>query len=150
MIIGRAEKSDLPEILELQYAAYRSEAKIYEDDHIPPLIQTIEQLESEHAECVFFKSMIDYTIVGSVRVSVRDRICTIGKLIVKPEYQNRGIGKQLMRTVEESFPNLNRIELFTGHKSVRNLQFYKNLGYKPFKEEKINEHLTFIYLYKQI
>jgi len=39
--ITRANKADFPEILRLQYAAYQSEAEIYDDYTIQPLTQTL-------------------------------------------------------------------------------------------------------------
>jgi len=150
MTIARAEKSDLPEILDLQYAAYQSEAAIYDDYEIQPLKQTLEELAKEQEDWVIFKASLDGRIIGSVRVLLEDRQGTIGKLIVHPEFQNRGVGKQLMKSVEESFPDLRRIELFTGHKSERNIQFYRKLGYEIFKEEKINDHLSLVFFRKEI
>lgn len=47
MMISKVEKADLKEILELQYRAYRSEAEIYNDYTIQPLVQTMDELELE-------------------------------------------------------------------------------------------------------
>ena len=46
--ILRAEKNDLPKILELQKIAYLSEAEIHNDYSIQPLNQSIEELEREY------------------------------------------------------------------------------------------------------
>jgi len=69
-------------------------------------------------------------------------------LIVHPEYQNKGIGKKLMAAVEKCFKRV-RYELFTGHQSEKNLALYEKLGYKRFREEKINDGLRFVYLEKK-
>jgi hypothetical protein len=45
MIIGKANKDDLREILALQKLAYKSEAELYDDHSIPPLTQSIEGIE---------------------------------------------------------------------------------------------------------
>ncbi|OXS59813.1 hypothetical protein B1A99_09735 [Cohnella sp. CIP 111063] len=150
MSIARADREDLPEILELQYAAYQSEAAIYDDYNIQPLTQTLEDLEREAEDWIVFKAVEDRKIAGSVRVLVADGQCTIGKLIVHPDYQNRGIGKRLMKAVEDAFPHVRAIELFTGHKSERNIRFYGKLGYEKFKEVQVNEHLSLVYFRKEI
>ena len=41
----RADIQDLPKILELQYLAYQSEAALFGDPNIPPLTETLEELE---------------------------------------------------------------------------------------------------------
>ncbi|NMA34147.1 MAG: GNAT family N-acetyltransferase, partial [Clostridiaceae bacterium] len=87
-------------------------------------------------------------IVGSVRAYAADGICYIGKLIVHPDYQNKGIGTALMKYVEDHFKGCERYELFTGHKSEKNLYLYQKLGYGIFRKEKATENLEFVYLEK--
>ena len=41
-MIKKAQKEDLEEILKLQYLAYQSEAKLFGNMEIPPLMQTLE------------------------------------------------------------------------------------------------------------
>ena len=72
----------------------------------------------------------------------------IGRLIVHPDFQNQGIGTKLIHKIEAIFQDAKRYELFTGHKSKRNLYLYQKLGYKKFKTEKINENLKLVYLEK--
>ena len=72
----------------------------------------------------------------------------IGRLIVKPEYQNKGIGTKLMQAIEQRFKFANRYELFTGHKRNRNLHLYQKLGYYEFKTVPVNESLTMVFLEK--
>ena len=128
MIIAKADKSDLKEILDLQYRAYRSEAELYNDFAIQPLKQTIAQLEQEFEESTILKALINDTIVGSVRARTdENQICHIGKLIVHPEFQNRGIGTKLMGIIEDLFKHASRYELFTGHKSEKNLLFVQEI-----------------------
>ena len=47
MIIKQALKEDLREILTLQKLAYQSEAEIYNDYSIPPLIQTLDKIKED-------------------------------------------------------------------------------------------------------
>jgi len=41
-----------------------------------------------------------------------------------------------------------RFELFTGHKSLKNLHLYSKLGYNEFSKRVINNNMTMIYLEK--
>jgi GNAT superfamily N-acetyltransferase len=88
-------------------------------------------------------------IVGSVRAFEKDGSCYIGRLIVHPGYQNKGIGKKLMKAIEKCFEGV-RFELFTGHLDEKNLTFYEKLSYKKFREEKINDDLRFVYFEKKV
>ena len=140
---------DLEEILALQKLAYLSEAEIYNDFSIPPLLQTIEDIKSEYAYKTFLKAVDSGKIIGSVRANLQDGTCYIGKLIVHPDFQNRGIGTALMNSIENCFKGCKRYDLFTGKKSVKNIYLYNKLGYMIFKEKrKISEKLTLVSLEK--
>jgi ribosomal protein S18 acetylase RimI-like enzyme len=137
MIIQQANIEDAAEILKLQKLAYQSEAKLYNDYSIPPLIQSLAELEAEFDRQYFFKvSLGDRKIIGSVRAFIRQGTCFIGRLIVHPDFQNQGIGTSLMHEIERCFGHPRRFELFTGHLSVHNLHLYRKLGYREFKRER--------------
>jgi GNAT superfamily N-acetyltransferase len=150
MMIERAFTDDAEEILSLQKLAYQSEAEIYNDFTIPPLTQTLEGIKKDFESQFFLKAIIDEKIIGSVRAFVKEGTCYVGRLIVHPDFQNRGIGTQLMNRVEKTFKETKRFEIFTGHKSERNLYLYQKLGYQPFKSVKANEKLTIVYLEKRL
>ncbi|KFK92217.1 hypothetical protein, partial [Serratia sp. Ag1] len=82
--IERASVSDSEEILLLQKIAYRSEAEIYTDFSIEPLVQTLEQLQKQFEGHIILKAVVDDRIVGSVRANDQNETCIIGKLIVDP------------------------------------------------------------------
>nr|MDO8080055.1 GNAT family N-acetyltransferase [Candidatus Freyarchaeota archaeon] len=148
MKIERAVIEDMPEILELQKLAYQSEAEIYNDFTIAPLTQTLEEIKNDFANQLFLKAVTNDKIVGSVRAYKKGDSCFIGRLIVHPDFQNQGIGTKLMNEMETIFEGCKRFELFTGHRSKRNLYLYQKLGYKKFKTEKISENLKLVYLEK--
>ena len=149
--ITKASFEDLKTILVLQKQAFLSEADIYNDfDISPPLLQTLEELTKEFSESIILKAVLGDFIVGSVRGFQVDETVFIKRLIVNPNYQNQGIGTKLMKSIEDSFKNNKRYELFTGHKSKRNLHLYQKIGYKEFKRIPIHENLTMIYLEKYV
>ena len=150
MVIERATISDAEGILALQKLAYRSEAEIYNDFNIPPMVQTLESIEKDFENQVFLKALIDGRIMGSVRAYSKEGICYIGRLIVHPDFQNQGIGTNLMNKIEKIFGTCQRFELFTGDKSERNLYLYQKLGYKLFKTANITDQTTIVYLEKKV
>ena len=147
--VSLASSESAKEILDLQKLAYQSEARLYKNWNIPPLMQTLEEIEKEFLDHIFYKAVISENIIGSVRAMVQDNTCFIGKLIVHPKLQGKGIGTTLMDTIERDFKDVKRYELFTGTKSLENIHLYKRLGYKPFKEEKINDCLSLLYFEKE-
>lgn len=148
MKIERAGVENAGEILELQKLAYRDEAKIYNDYTIPPLLQTPGEMQADFLTKVVLKAQDGGRILGSVRACLDHDTCLIARLVVHPDYQNRGIGTGLMTEIERCFDKAGRFELFTGHRSERNLHLYRKLGYRIFRSEKISENLTLVYLEK--
>jgi ribosomal protein S18 acetylase RimI-like enzyme len=149
LIITKAEKEDLPIILDIQRKVFLEVAKAFHLKSMPQIEETLENLTDEFNNYIFLKALIANTIVGSVRAYSRNRICHINKLIVLPEYQNQGIGKALMNDIENRFKNIvNRYELFTGSRDQRNQHLYNQLGYKSIKTEKHNDEISFVYMGK--
>ena len=148
MKISIAKKKDLKAILELQKACYIEEAELYDDFSIPPLTQTIESIELDYKKEKILKVESDGKIIGSVRGFLESNTCKIGRLIVDKKFRNQGLGKQLMNQIESEFDNVNRFELFTGHKSIRNLSLYNKLGYSEFRKQRINKNLELVFLEK--
>ena len=148
ILIKKAEKKDLRQILELQYLAYQSEAKLLNNFSIPPLKQTLEEIEQEYKSgFVFFKGIDEKnSIIGSVRAYIDNGVAYIGKLIVHPKKQGKGIGAKLLLEIEQEC-QVERYELFTSDKSIRNIRLYERLGYIKFKEQKA-DGFAFVYLEK--
>ena len=148
MTIELATAEDAAEILALQKLAYLSEAAICGDFRIQPLTQTLEDLLREFGTHTVFKAVQEGRIIGSVRTLLRQETCCVGKLIVHPELQNRGLGTALIRHLEEYHNQAACFELFTGDKSLRNLYLYAKHGYREFKREQVNDHLWLVYMKK--
>jgi ribosomal protein S18 acetylase RimI-like enzyme len=170
--ITHASPDDAPAILELQKLAYESEAKLYDEWNIPPLTQTLDELINDFTTKICLKAQVEGKIVGSVRGFQVGDTCYIERLIVHPNFQGQGIGTALMVQIESCFDSFSaqadaprterlllrqrlrqrqrvrRFELFTGHKSNRNIRLYERLGYQIFKHEKITETLSFAFMEK--
>ncbi|MFD2923773.1 GNAT family N-acetyltransferase [Halobacillus naozhouensis] len=146
--ILEARPEDASEILRIQKKAYRSEAELYNDYDIQPLKQTLSSVEQDFESHFILKYLLDGKIVGSVRAIEENGTCLIGKLMVDPEFQGRGIGKELMHEIEGLYSNV-RFELFTGNKSTKNITFYETLGYTGYKTEQLpREDTVFLFMEK--
>jgi GNAT superfamily N-acetyltransferase len=146
--ISRANPDNVDEILFLQKLAYRPEAELYSDLSIAPLVQDRLAVLQELESGTILKAVFEKHIIGSVRAILKADTCFIGKLIVDPAHQDKGLGKELMKNTEEIHRQANRYELFTGHKSLKNLALYQKLGYSIFKSQPVTDQLTLIFMEK--
>ena len=148
ILIKKAQKEDLGKILELQYLAYQSEAKLFGNMDIPPLKQTIEEVYAEFQKGTILKAVDDgEVIIGSVRAYQENGTVYIGKLMVHPKMQGKGIGTKLLLEIENEYPD-QRYELFTSTKSISNIRLYQRLGYKIFGSKAISNELQFVFMEK--
>ena len=147
--VVQASLEDAAEILELQKVAYQSEAMLNDDRTIPPLTQTLLEIESEFVAKFFLKAVYADRIIGSVRASLDCGTCLVGRLIVHPDYQGKGIGTSLMRRIEAVFSHAERFELFTGTKSIHNIRFYQRLGYRGYRVEDLSPKVRLVFMDKR-
>lgn len=152
--VERAGPDDAGEILTLQRAAYLTEAQLYGDPFLPPLVESLEQLQRLLAgDAVLLKAVIGPRdrLVGAVRAQFSDQMCLIGRLAVAPDLQGAGVGTRLMEVVEaEVAGRACALMLFTGHLSVGNLRMYRRLGYAETHRERVAAHLTMVHMRKDL
>jgi ribosomal protein S18 acetylase RimI-like enzyme len=74
--------------------------------------------------------------VGTVRATARgDGTVDVGRLAVVADALRRGVGRSLMRAVEDRFPEARRFELFTGAEATVPLALYRSMGYRVIRTE---------------
>jgi ribosomal protein S18 acetylase RimI-like enzyme len=144
-----ASVSDAAELLAVQKLAFRGQAELYHDFTLPPLVQTLDELIADFDKHVVLKASHNGAIVGSVRGQQEGDTCHLSRLVVHPGYQNQGIGKMLMQAIEKRFSNAARYELFTGHKSEKNLALYRSLGYHEFSRRRQSDAVTLVCMEKR-
>ena len=138
------------ELLTLRRAAFVSEAQLYNDPHIPPLTQTLEELRADLAAdgVVTLGARAGHRLVGSIRVLLEDKRATLGRLAVAPDLQGQGIGTQLLFAVLPYLPEgTEEIWVFTGQDSTHNIALYEKHGYEHQFDRTAGD-LTYAYLRK--
>ena len=142
----RAE--DLPAILALQKQAFVSEARLVGSYEIPPMTQTLADLEQEFAALVMLKAVMDDgEIAGAVRAKIENATAHVGRLMVKPGFQGQGIGTRLLAAIEKTCAQ-DRYELFTSAKNRRNVALFEKAGYYAFKEVEVMPGVRLVWLQK--
>ena len=149
--IAPVTPEDAGELLSLQRAAFVTEAQLYGDPWLPALVETLAELRSALGRGPALKAGDGGRIVGSVRAWVDDRVLHVGRLVVAPDQQGRGIGRALLAAVEQAAgPSVDRAALFTGHRSEGNLRLYTRAGYVEQRRQRVDDELTLVHLAKEL
>ncbi|MCX4999345.1 GNAT family N-acetyltransferase [Streptomyces longwoodensis] len=151
--ISVATEQDAEQIFKLQYLCFQSEAALYGNYRIDPLVQSLDSVREElAADCVYVARLGD-EVVGSVRGRVtEDGAAAIGKLCVHPRLQGHGIGARLLRAAEaalEGERGATRFRLHAGHRSEGNLRLYRRVGYETVGTAQGTDGVPMIVLEKQ-
>ncbi|WP_407662231.1 GNAT family N-acetyltransferase [Microbacterium timonense] len=115
----------------LQRAAFVQEALIYGSPEMPPLTQTLEEVESELQENIGCVALDGARMVGAVRARLDGELLLVGRIAIAPDRAGEGIGTTLLAAVERrgAEAGATEAELFTGSLSEANLRLYEREGY---------------------
>ncbi|MDJ0361912.1 GNAT family N-acetyltransferase [Rhodococcus sp. H29-C3] len=148
---------DAGELFTLQRAAYVTEAQAHEDLNLPPLVESLTEVTNE-----LDKPEVDsfglrdgaQRLVGAVRVRVlpaNARCAEVGRLVVAPDVQGRGLGSRLLELVEERLSeDITELKLFTGEHSVGNLRLYSRFSYRETHRVPTANGYALVYLSKRL
>ncbi|WP_225837575.1 GNAT family N-acetyltransferase [Streptomyces sp. NK08204] len=150
--ISEATEQDVEQIFRLQYLCFQSEAALYGNYRIDPLVQSLDSVRQEvGADCVFV-ARLGEEVVGSVRGRTgEDGAAAIAKLCVHPRLQGHGIGARLLRAAETALAEQRGATMFrlhTGHRSEGNLRLYRRVGYQAVGRTKGADGVELIVLEK--
>jgi len=87
-------------------------------------------------------------IIGSIRGNVTDDSLYIGRLMIDPNFQHNGLGKQLFLDIQSRLPH-KRAWLCTCQQVTTTYNFYLRQGFTPYKSEEVGHGLTWVYMEKK-
>lgn len=148
-VISRISDRDAGEVLTVQRAAFVSEAAIYGSVDMPPLTQTLSELEAELRSESGFTARIDGRLVGAIRFVEKDGLLLIGRIAIAPDMQGEGIGRSLLEAAEQSSA-ADEAELFTGSLSEANLRLYEACGYQEHERVPDGDGTEQVFLRKRL
>jgi ribosomal protein S18 acetylase RimI-like enzyme len=116
------------EVLDVQRRAYRIEADLIGSDAIPPLRETLEELQA----CgeTFLAAIDDGEIVGAVSWRLVDGTLDIHRLVVRPDHFRRGIARSLVRAALEAEPLARQAIVQTGAQNTPAKALYLREGFE--------------------
>lgn len=128
--LREARESDAGELLVLQRACWVQEALDNDSLRIPALHEDLDTVLRDLAAWETWVLRRDGRLIGSVRARQHRTDWEVGRLMVAPDLAGRGIGRSLLEHIEAQAPiDADRICLFTGALSARNIRLYKSAGY---------------------
>jgi tRNA (guanine37-N1)-methyltransferase len=131
MELRAATPADAPEVLVLQRACWMQEALANDTLAIPALHETLEDVSRSLRTWTTFVLRAGERLVGAVRGRLDGEDWDIGRIMVAPDLQGRGLGRRLLEHIEQAAPpQAVRFRLHTGARSVDNLRMYRKAGYR--------------------
>ncbi|MDP3893447.1 tRNA (guanosine(37)-N1)-methyltransferase TrmD [Nocardioides sp.] len=126
-----ATRGDAGELLTLQRACWVQEAQANPGVDIPALHESLDDVVAGLETHTTYVVRSAGRLVGSVRARLVEEAWSIGRLMVAPDLQGRGLGRLLLSHIEQAAPpTATSHQLFTGAGSDRNQRMYRKAGYR--------------------
>lgn len=133
----RAKKEDAEILLDKQIKTFDEDTRqtFNRPAGGPPGYDSLDALNKEITENIYFKIMKDGEVIGGVHVTDMDSgHYNLTRIYVEPEAQNKGIGQQAIHFLEEEFSHVVKWSLDTPSVALRNHHLYEKMGYKKVNE----------------
>jgi tRNA (guanine37-N1)-methyltransferase len=141
--LKRATLGDAAELLTLQRACWVQEAQANDTLDIPALHESLADVEADLGRWDTWVARSAGRLVGSARGRLDGDVWHIGRLMVAPDLQGRGIGRQLLAHIERvAPPETASYSLLTGSRSESNLRRYRRAGYRSGRATGAPEGVT--------
>jgi ribosomal protein S18 acetylase RimI-like enzyme len=124
------------QLLALQRAAYRVEADLIGFDGIPPLHESLKELQAQPLEWIGLRA--DSRIVAALAYRVERDLCDIDRLVVDPRYFGRGYGSALVA----SLLHHPQITVSTGTANTPARRLYEKHGFQATGTREIAHGVT--------
>jgi tRNA (guanine37-N1)-methyltransferase len=136
--IRPATPADAGELLVLQLACWVQVQHENPGVHVAALQESLADVRAWLDTHTVLVARSAGRLVGAVRGIRHEDVWDIGRLMVAPDLEGRGLGRELLGRMEAlAPPGATAYWLFTGAKSERNLRMYKKAGYRvlgPYDE----------------
>lgn len=156
LILAKAGDENL--IHTMKYNSFLPLYARYQDEETNPVKEPISKVVSQLKSDTTDYYIINFNSqpVGAVRV-VNDgiengkQIYRISPLFIIPEYQNKGIGYNVINMIFDKYENADKWRLSTIKQEQGNCHLYEKCGFKLVGDEQmINGRMTIVYYEKEV
>lgn len=125
--VRRLTTDDAEQVNVLQRCCWVEEAIVNDTLAIPALHESLEEVRAWLASWHTIGLWLDGRLLGMVRSRLIDTDWHLGRLAVVPDQRGRGLGRWLLRAAKAAAATESRrIMLFTGARSLRNIDLYRS------------------------
>jgi len=129
--LAPATRADAGELFTLTRACWIQEQWANPGVTIPALGESLDDLVNSLDAWTTWVARAGGRLVGSCRGRAEGEVWDVGRVMVAPDLQGRGLGRYLLDLVEQAAPaEVTSYQLFTGAGSVDNVRMYKKAGYR--------------------
>jgi tRNA (guanine37-N1)-methyltransferase len=129
--LAPATRADAGELFTLTRACWLQEQWANPGVTIPALEESFDDLLASLDVWTTFVARAGGRLVGSARGRAEGTDWDVGRVMVAPDLQGRGLGRYLLTLIEEAAPpEVTSYSLFTGAGSTDNIRMYKKAGYR--------------------
>ena len=132
----------------LQLAAYAVEAELIGYPALPPLHETPADLQ--HSGERFLACRQGEEIIGAASFVLANGVLDIGRMVVSPALARRGIGKHLLRALEDAAGEGTTVTVSTAEKNIPAVRLYEGAGYRLAERVMLPDGLVIVRFRKEI
>jgi predicted N-acetyltransferase YhbS len=126
--IRPATEADFAALLHVQQDAFGEYTNVYTVSGWTT--ETMESLKHDAKDKHIFVAEAEGAVVGSARFWTVAGVCIIRLLSVSPAHQGQGVGKALIREIEQAATDVHKFYACTMLRTARNIHLFMSLGYK--------------------
>jgi ribosomal protein S18 acetylase RimI-like enzyme len=135
-------------VLAVQRPSYHIESTLIEYPNLPPLFETVVDLQN--CDEIFVGCWLDEQLAGVLSYEQKGEGIHIDRLVVHPDYFRRGIGRALLKWVETAVsPPPAHITVSTAAKNQPAIQLYQTEGYTIVQSNTLPDGLELLLLRKE-
>lgn len=122
-------------IWQVQIPSYQVEAKLINFDQIPPLRESVEDLQ--RCEETFYGYWIGEELAGAISYKREGDALDIHRMMVHPQHFRKGVASKLLAFVEQVEEGVQRILVATGARNVPAVNLYLRHGFHQVGEQEV-------------
>ncbi|MDE6837634.1 MAG: GNAT family N-acetyltransferase [Acutalibacter sp.] len=142
-----AKLEDAPALLDIQRRAFGALLEKYQDFDTNPAAEPLEKIQwrLNSPERDYWLIQAEGQPVGLACVRQSEKGRCVSPIGLLPEWQGKGVGRQVMALLEKSYPDDCYWELSTIFQEPGLCRFYESLGYKRTgSETQVLPHMTVV------